>query len=173
MNLFRLNKVLALGGAALLSVAMSGVASAQTLPTITGNEQLQQTVLAGKADAVSQFLGISTTQLQTELAGNTLAQVARQHGKSASDITNVVVNSADQQLDAAVSPGEVSPVDTAAQYKSQIGFFAPFLVNSPDADTRDGAAGRRVLTARRYDLCVRPKALRKPASPWSAPALAG
>jgi len=44
MNLFRLNKVLALGGAALLSVAMSGVASAQTLPTITGNEQLQQTV---------------------------------------------------------------------------------------------------------------------------------
>jgi hypothetical protein len=132
MNLFRLNKVLALGGAALLSVAMSGVASAQTLPTITDNPQLQQTVLAGEADAVSQFLGISTTQLQTELAGQSLAQVARQHGKSASDITSVVVNSADQQLDAAVSQGQLSS-DTAAQYKSQIGFFAPFLVNSPDA----------------------------------------
>jgi hypothetical protein len=132
MNLFRLNKVLALGGAALLSVALSGVASAQTLPSITDNPQLQQTVLAGEADAVSQFLGISTTQLQSELAGQSLAQVARQHGKSVSDITNVVVNSADQQLDAAVSQGQVSS-DTAAQYKSQIGFFAPFLVNSPDA----------------------------------------
>jgi hypothetical protein len=132
MKLFRLNKVAALGGAALLSVALGGVASAQSLPVISDNQQLQQTMLAGEADAVSQFLGISTTQLQTELAGQSLAQVARQHGKSVSDMTNVVVNSADEQLDAAVSEGQVSS-DTAAQYKAQIGFFAPFLVNSPDA----------------------------------------
>jgi hypothetical protein len=132
MKLLRLNTLLALGGAALLSVALSGVASAQTLPFISGNDQLQQTMLVGEADAVSEFLGISTTQLQTELAGQSLAQVARQHGKSVSDITKVVVNSADQQLDAAVSLGQVTS-DTAAQYKSQIGFFAPFLVNSPDA----------------------------------------
>jgi hypothetical protein len=132
MNLFRRNTVMALGAAALLTLALGGVASAQTLPTLAGNAQLEQTMLAGEASAVSQFLGISTSQLQSELTGQSLAHVARQHGKSTSDVTRVVVNSADQQLDAAVSQGQLSS-DDAAQYKAQIGFFAPFLVNSPDA----------------------------------------
>jgi hypothetical protein len=49
-----------------------------------------------------------------------------------SEVTGVVVTSADQQLDAAVGQGQLSS-DTAAQYKSQIALFAPFLVNSPQA----------------------------------------
>ncbi len=136
MKLFRPTSVVAVACAALLSVALSGVASAQSLPiglpSIDPSGQLQQVVLSGEADAVAQFLGISTTQLQSELAGHSLAQVAQQHGKSVSDVTSVVVNSADEQLDAAVSQGEVSS-DTASQYKAQIALFAPFLVSSPDA----------------------------------------
>jgi hypothetical protein len=102
------------------------------MPSIDPNGQLAQIVLAGEADAVAQYLGIPTDQLRSELAGQSLAQVAQQHGKSVSGVTNVVVSSADQQLDAAVSQGQIS-TDTAAQYKQQIGFFAPFLVSSADA----------------------------------------
>ncbi|MBV9600527.1 MAG: hypothetical protein JOZ87_27260 [Chloroflexi bacterium] len=136
MKRFHSTRVAALAGAALLSVALGGVASAQTLPgglpSLDGNDQLKQVVLAGEATAVAQFLGISTDQLQSELVGKSLAQVTQQHGKSVSDVTNVVVDSADQQLDAAVSQGQLSS-DAAAQYRNQIGFFAPFLVNSPEA----------------------------------------
>jgi hypothetical protein len=136
MKLFRSTGVVAVACATLLSVALSGVASAQGLPfgmpSIDPNGQLAQIVLAGEADAVAQYLGIPTDQLRSELAGQSLAQVAQQHGKSVSGVTNVVVSSADQQLDAAVSQGQIS-TDTAAQYKQQIGFFAPFLVSSADA----------------------------------------
>jgi hypothetical protein len=133
MQLLRSNKLVTLACAACLSIAAgSGVASAQTLPTITPNDSLQQVVLAGEGSAVSEFLGISTDQLQSELAGHSLAQVAQQHGKSASELAKVVVDAADQQLDAAVSQGQVSG-DTAAQYKSQLAFLAPFLVNSREA----------------------------------------
>ncbi|MBV9582174.1 MAG: hypothetical protein JO057_26625 [Chloroflexi bacterium] len=127
---------MALAGAALLTVALGGgVASAQTLPglpSLDGNDQLQQVMLAGEANAVAQFLGISPAQLQSELAGKSLAQVAQQHGKSVSDLTDVVVDSADEQLDAAVGQGQIGS-DAAAQYKNEIGFFAPFLVSSPEA----------------------------------------
>ena len=136
MKLFRSTGVVAVACATLLSVGLSGVASAQGLPfgmpSIDPNGQLAQIVLAGEADAVAQYLGIPTDQLQSELAGQSLAQVAQQHGKSVSGVTNVVVTSADQQLDAAVSQGQISN-DTAAQYKQQIGFFAPYLVSSADA----------------------------------------
>ncbi len=136
MKLFRSTGVVAVACATLLSVALSGSASAQGLPfgmpSIDPNGELAQIVLAGEADAVAQYLGISTDQLHGELAGRSLAQVAQQHGASVSGVTNVVVTSADQQLDAAVSQGQISS-DTAGQYKQQIGFFAPFLVSSADA----------------------------------------
>jgi hypothetical protein len=123
-------------GATFLTVATGGVASAQGLPFgmpgLNPSDPVQQVMLAGEAVAVAQFLGITTDQLQSELAGHSLADVAKQHGKSVNDMTSVVVSTADQQLDAAVGLGQM-PAETAAQYKSQIGFFAPFLVNSSDA----------------------------------------
>ena len=126
-------KLVALACAACLSIAAGGgVVSAQSLPTINPNDPLQQVMLAGEASAVAQFLGISDEQLRSELAGHSLAQVAVQHGKSVSDVTAVVVDAADEQLDAAVSQGQVSS-GTAAQYKAQLAFFAPFLVNSSEA----------------------------------------
>jgi hypothetical protein len=122
--------------AAIHSVATGGVASAQVLPFglpgLNPNDPVQQVMLAGEAGAVAQYLGVTTDQLQSELAGQSLAQVAGQHGKSVSDVTSVVVNTADQELDNAVSVGQLS-ADTASQYKSQIAMFAPFLVNSKEA----------------------------------------
>jgi hypothetical protein len=126
-------KLAALACVACLSLAAgSGVASAQSLPMINPDDPLQQVVLAGEASAVAQYLGISIDQLRSELDGHSLAQVAVQHGKSVSEVTAVVVDAADQQLDAAVSQGQVSS-RTATQYKAQLAFFAPFLVSSSEA----------------------------------------
>lgn len=137
MKLFLTTRVLpAVACTVMASVALSGVASAQGLPfgvpSIDPHGQLEQIVAAREAEAVAQSLGVSPTQLQTELAGQSLAQVAEQHGMSASDITDVVVSSADQQLDDAVSQGQLS-TDTAEMYKSEVALLAPFLVRSPEA----------------------------------------
>jgi Trp operon repressor len=113
-----------------------GVAAAQpfpSLPTIDYmHDPLVQLMLQGEADAVSQYLGISIDQLQSELTGHSVADVARQHGKSVAEITRVMVQTANQQLDADVSAGQLS-ADTANQYRSEIALFAPLMVNSADA----------------------------------------
>ena len=133
--------LLAVPAALLLAATLAaGAALAQPLPLPIASvadyahDPVAQVMLAGEASAVSNYLGISTDQLRVELVGHSLADVARQHGKSVSEITGVVVQAANQQLDAAVSAGDLSS-DTAAGYRAQIGLFAPFLVNSPDAST--------------------------------------
>ena len=119
----------------LLAGAAAGAARAEGTPSgvfaADGDASMQQ-LLAGEASSVAQFLGIPTDQLQHELVGHSLAQVAQQHGKSAADVTAVVVDTADQQLDAAVDLGQMSP-RTAADYRSQIAALAPMLVNSAEA----------------------------------------
>ncbi|MBV9356916.1 MAG: hypothetical protein JO023_15495 [Chloroflexi bacterium] len=130
-------RVLAAGCAALLigGVAGSG-ANAQTadLPGDVpgGDDPVAQMMLAGEAGAVANFLGISTDQLRQELTGRSLAEVAQQHGKSADEVTNVVVTTADQQLDTAVSQGQLSS-QAAWGYRAEIGMVAPSLVRSADA----------------------------------------
>jgi hypothetical protein len=126
--------------ALLVAATAAGAANASAVGLPGGmlaanpDDPVQQLMLAGEASGVAQFLGISTDQLRDELIGHTLAQVAQQHGKSAAEITAVVVNTAGQQLDTAVSLGQLSS-DTAAQYKSQIAVLAPFLVRSEEAST--------------------------------------
>jgi hypothetical protein len=133
--------LLAVPAALLLAATLAaGAALAQPLPLPIASvadyahDPVAQVMLAGEASAVSNYLGISTDQLRADLVGHSLADAARQHGKSVSEITGVVVQAANQQLDAAVSAGDLSS-DTAAGYRAQIGLFAPFLVNSPDAST--------------------------------------
>jgi len=112
---------------------MTSVASAQSLPGHPAADgPVQQQMLAGEASAVAQFLEISPEQLQSELAGHSLAHVTQQHGKSVADVTAVVVRAAHEQLDAAVSVGQL-PGDEAARYKTQISLFAPLLVTSQEA----------------------------------------
>ncbi len=91
-----------------------------------------QLMLASEANAVASYLDISIDQLQSELAGHSVADVTRQHGKSVSEVTNVMVQTANQQLDAAVASGAV-PADAAIQYRVQLMLFAPTLVNSREA----------------------------------------
>ncbi len=130
-------KVLTAGCAALLiAVAAGGAANAQTLgapgDVPSGDDPVVQMMLAGEASALASFLGISAGQLQQELAGHSLAEVAQQHGRSAAEVTEVVVTTADQQLDTAVSQGQLSSQD-AWGYRAEIAMMAPSLVSSADA----------------------------------------
>jgi hypothetical protein len=129
-------RVLAASCAALLIAGVAGGANAQTLGASgdvpSGDDPVAQMMLAGEASAVATFLGISPDQLQQELSGHSLAEVAQQHGKSAAEVTNVVVTTADQQLDTAVSQGQLSS-QAAWGYKAEIAMLAPSLVSSADA----------------------------------------
>src|SRR5689334_7778790 len=112
-------ELLAVSAALMLAVSGAGVAAAQPLPGLSAtdyaHDPVVQLMLAGEANSVAAYLGIPADQLQGELAGHSLADVTRQHGKSVAEVTDVVVQTANQQLDAAVTSGQLS-ADTAGQY---------------------------------------------------------
>jgi hypothetical protein len=56
----------------------------------------------------AQAIGITPQQLQTELAGKSLAQVAASHGKQRSDVVTALTNTANSQIDQAVSSGQLT-----------------------------------------------------------------
>jgi DNA-binding CsgD family transcriptional regulator len=63
----------------------------------------------GRLDAAASYLGLTEAQLHSELAsGKTLAQIAKDHGKSADGLVNALVNAAKQKLDAAVKAGRLT-----------------------------------------------------------------
>jgi transposase-like protein len=53
-------------------------------------------------DTAAQAIGITTDQLRTELPGKSLAQVAQNHGKNASDVSTALKNAAHQQIDSRI-----------------------------------------------------------------------
>ena len=123
-------------GAATLAASAVSTAAAQPLPfqsvTPDPSDPVQQLMLSGEASAVSQYLGISTDELRTELAGRSLADVAQMHGQPVDGVTRVVVEAANDQLDTAVAQGDVSKA-TSDQYRMELSFFAPMLVRSAEA----------------------------------------
>jgi hypothetical protein len=63
----------------------------------------------GKLDAAANYLGITEAQLHSELqGGKTLAQIAKDHGKTADGLVNSLVNAAKAKLDAAVKAGRLT-----------------------------------------------------------------
>ena len=57
----------------------------------------------GKLDAAASYLGVTEAQLRSQLeGGKSLAQVAKDHGKSVDGLVNALVNAAKEKLDAAV-----------------------------------------------------------------------
>ncbi|MGH2459337.1 MAG: hypothetical protein ACRDIY_10780, partial [Chloroflexota bacterium] len=63
----------------------------------------------GPLSSVAGFLGISQTDMQTDLKnGQTLAQIAQAHGKSASDLTTFLTAQLKTRLDKAVSGGKLT-----------------------------------------------------------------
>src|SRR5437870_4118197 len=64
-----------------------------------GKQQLQ---------TIADTLGITTDQLQQEMSsGNSLAQIAQNHGKTADDLINALQDKAKSRLDQAVSAGNI------------------------------------------------------------------
>ena len=60
-------------------------------------------------DAAAKAIGITEAQLQTELqSGKTLAQVAKEHGKTADDVVSALLADAKTKLDAAVTAGRLT-----------------------------------------------------------------
>jgi len=60
-------------------------------------------------DAASDYLGLTEAQLRTELeGGKSLAQVARDHGKSVDGLVAALVNAAKEKLDRAVAAGRLT-----------------------------------------------------------------
>jgi hypothetical protein len=63
----------------------------------------------GSLDSLASFLGISTNDLQTALRnGQTLAQIAQAHGKSASDVKTVLTGQLKSNLDKEVAAGRMT-----------------------------------------------------------------
>jgi hypothetical protein len=66
----------------------------------------------------AQAIGISETQLQQELTGKSLTDVAAAHGKSATDVATALKNAAHTRIDQAVTAGRLT-ADQATQRKQQ------------------------------------------------------
>jgi hypothetical protein len=66
----------------------------------------------------AQAIGISETQLQQELTGKSLTDVAAAHGKSATDVGTALKNAAHTRIDQAVTAGRLT-ADQATQRKQQ------------------------------------------------------
>lgn len=72
----------------------------------------------GRLEAAASYIGITEAQLRTELeGGKSLAQVAKDHNKSAGGLVDALYADAKQKLDAAVSAGRL----TKAQETEMLG----------------------------------------------------
>jgi hypothetical protein len=69
--------------------------------------------------AAATVIGITPQQLQTELAGKSLADVAQAHGKTGADVATALKNAAHTRLDAAVTAGRLT-ADQANTQKTQV-----------------------------------------------------
>jgi polyhydroxyalkanoate synthesis regulator phasin len=70
-------------------------------------------------NAAATAIGIDAAQLRTELNGKSLADVAKAHGKTASDVATALKTAAHQRIDQAVTAGKLT-ADQAAQQKTQV-----------------------------------------------------
>jgi ribosome recycling factor len=96
--------------------------------------------------AAAQAIGITPQQLQQELPGKSLAQVASAHGKSGADVATALKNTANQRIDQEVTNGRLT-ADQANTQKTNIDQRIDNFVNQvmpqrpggrPGADTNNG-----------------------------------
>jgi transposase-like protein len=93
-------------------------------------------------DTAAQAIGISTQQLQQELPGKTLTQVAQAHGKNPDDVATALKNAANTRIDQAVTNGRVTS-DEANTQKTNIDARIDQLMNMtvPQGFQRRGGPG--------------------------------
>jgi polyhydroxyalkanoate synthesis regulator phasin len=82
----------------------------------------------GELNAAATAIGITSQQLEQELPGKSLAQVAQAHGKTAADVATALKNAAHQRIDAAVSSGKLT-ADQANTQKTQVDQRIDQMVN--------------------------------------------
>ncbi len=70
-------------------------------------------------DAAATAIGIPVAQLQQELPGKTLTQVAQAHSKNPADVATALKNAAHQRIDQDVTSGRLT-ADQATQRKTQV-----------------------------------------------------
>jgi hypothetical protein len=73
----------------------------------------------GELDAAATAIGITSQQLRTELAGKSLADVAKAHGKTAADVATALKNAAHTRIDQATAAGRLT-ADQANTQKTQV-----------------------------------------------------
>jgi hypothetical protein len=99
--------------------------------------------IAGGLDAAATYIGVTTTQLQTDLQnGQTLADVAKAQGKTVDGLVTAMVASASSKLDAAVKAGTLTQ-SQADSIKTDLTQHVTDLVNGtrpagPDGDGDHG-----------------------------------
>ena len=97
----------------------------------------------GKLDAAAGYLGLTEAQLHSELeSGKTLAEIAKDHGKSADGVVNALVEAAKQKLDAAVKAGRLTQAQ-ADQMLNDLHSRITDLVNGKFSAPPDGNGFRR------------------------------
>ncbi len=85
--------------------------------------------LFGDLDAAAAYFGVSTTVLQTDLQnGQTLAQVAKAQGKTVAGLVDAMVAVQKQQLEAAVTAGQLTRAQ-AQQVESSLTQRVTAIVN--------------------------------------------
>jgi hypothetical protein len=75
--------------------------------------------LGREMQAVATLFNITPEQLRSELPGATLEELATRHGKSAQDVVNTIVATANQDIDRIAQARNV-PADRVSQMKQQI-----------------------------------------------------
>jgi len=120
-------------GSALIAGSSAVAASAQTVSReqwdafAAQQPLLSQLLLAHEASAVARFLGISVPQLQNEVLGRTLADVAADHGHTADEVIQVMQDTANADVAMAAQFGMLGSASREA-LRAQIDELVPVLV---------------------------------------------
>ncbi len=97
---------------------------------------------------IATAIGISTTQLQTEMtAGKTIAAIATEHNSTAAKVISALVASENSEVDQRVSSGQITAAQ-GAQEKTQTTQRVTDLVNGTRPDGRTVGRPRRSATER-------------------------
>ena len=124
----------------LLTVGTAGVAAAQTTGSGSSSPTSQPAGAQGKAKGAhrglgvlaiaAKTLGVKPRELVTGLCGGqTIDQIASQHGKSTQDVIAALVKAADARIDQAVKAGRLDATQ-AARRKSTVEARVTTRVNS-------------------------------------------
>jgi hypothetical protein len=92
------------------------------------------------SNAAATAIGITPQQLRSELAGKSLADVAKAHGKTAADVATALKNAAHTRIDQAVTAGRLT-ADQANTQKTQVDQRIDQLVNQVMPQGRPGGPG--------------------------------